>query len=191
MPASALPDLNTLWLKWTDVCNNCLRQDDFDNAIGATYHLNAVFGDENRVEINTEKYLQLTRQHIMVKCKSCHVEISKDDSEIIQITNTYTIQTITGEKETKGWHCSQCKVFNHLRDTEFIQERFKNPRYLGVIPEPPEKKQGIVGFKNYGHEVKNWCRLAHDEISYSFGIERREYVPKNERDDMLDNADND
>jgi len=190
MGQASLPDLNTLWLKWTDVCNNCLRQKDFKGAIAAVFHIIAVFGDENRVEINTPKYIQLTYEHLKVKCSSCHAELFRDDIDIRKLNTSFSVRVLTGIREISIWYCSQCKERNNLSETEFIQEKFKNPRYLGVIPEPPERKRGMVGLKDFENDTGNWVRLALDEVSNALGIERRTYVSKLDRDDMLD-ADDD
>ena len=49
MPQSQLPDLNTMWLKWTDYVNTCLVNKDYLGAISGVYHINAIFGFDNRV----------------------------------------------------------------------------------------------------------------------------------------------
>ncbi len=190
MPSSSLPDLNTLWLKWTDVCNNCLRQSDFYGAIAAVFHLNAVFGDENRVEINSEKYDELTKENVKARCKICNEETTQNEMSTQTISTDYITRCLTGEDKETVWTCSNCRSTNTLKTTEFIREKFNSPRYLGVIPEPPTRKRGIAGYKSFEFAAKNWVRHAQDEISYSFGIERREYVPKVDRDDIADNDDN-
>ncbi len=190
MPSSSLPDLNTLWLKWTDVCNNCLRQSDFYGAIAAVYHLNAVFGDVNRVEINSQKYDELTKENVKARCKICNEETSQKEMTVQTIYTDNTTRYLTGKDEETVWHCSNCISTNLLKNTEFIREKYNSPRYLGVIPEPPTRKRGIAANKAFEVAAKNWVRHAQDEISYSFGIERREYVPKVDRDDIADN-DND
>lgn len=191
MPSSSLPDLNTLWLKWTDVCNNCLRQSDFYGAIGALYHLNAVFGDENRVEINTEKFQQLTRENVKAVCKFCNEEISRDEMVIKTVLTDSQTKILTGKNNETIWNCVNCRSNNLLKNTSFVKEKFNSPRYLGVIPDPPIRKRGIAGQKVFEVATKNWIRHAQDEISYAFGIERREYVPKADRDDIIDNDNND
>ena len=191
MPQSQLPDLNTIWLKWTDYCNNCLMHKDFEGAISAVYHLNAVFDQENRIEINTTKYKQLTTTRSMVKCPYCTNEIPRKDIKFFDLLLPIVEQVIRKSKTAKVWSCPDCHKNNRVDQTEFIQEVFSSPRYNSVIPEPPEPKNavGVFGKRKFEADSKNWIRLALDEISHNLGIERRDYVPVMERVDVIDEHD--
>ena len=190
MPQSQLPDLNTKWLKWTDYVNTCLVQKEYMGAISGVYHINAIFGDENRVEINSEKYNRLTKEQQKVKCPSCDEEINWENVRFFDLLNPLLAQVITGCKTDRVWDCPKCGNTNKANDTELIKSVFENPRYISIIPEPPIQKIGITGRRNFERESRDWIRLALDEISFSLGLERREYVPMLDRADVIENEDN-
>jgi len=191
MPQSSLPDLNTIWLKWMDSVSSCLRNGEYLNAIAAVCHVNAVFGGENRIELNTVKYNQLINATLMKICYHCKSETPSQDVRVWEKMLPLIESVLYGKKYRKGWDCPKCKEFNYLDKTDFIQETFTFPRYLGVVPFPPEKQEGLVGRKEFEVKTRNWIRLALDEISFSLGVERRDYVPISDRDDLIDNDDND
>ncbi len=191
MPQSSLPDLNTIWLKWMDNVSSCLRNNDYINAIAAVCHVNAVFGGENRIEFNTTKYHQLTNATLMKVCYHCKNETSSQDVRIRHLMLPFIESVLYKNKFRDCWDCPKCKKLNYLDVTDFVQETFTTPRYLGVVPEPPKIQYGIVGRKDFEMQARNWIRLALDEISFSLGVERREYVPVSDRDEMIDDDDND
>jgi len=186
MPQSQLPDLNTIWLKWMDNVNTCLIQKDFMGAISGVYHINAVFGDDNRVEINTEKFNRLTKEQQKVKCPSCDEEIYWENVILFDLLNPLLIQTITEHTTDRVWDCPKCNNTNRADETELIKSIFENPRYIGILPEPPIQKIGIVGKREFERHTRDWVRLALDEISFSLGLERREYVPMVDRADLIE-----
>lgn len=191
MPQSSLPDLNTIWLKWMDSINSCLRNNDYVNAIASVFHVNAVFAGENRIEFNTTKYEQLTNATLMKICYHCKSEIPSEDVRSWDRLLPPIERLLCGKKYRRCWDCPKCNKYVYLDKTDFVQESFTTPRYLGVVPEPPEIQHGIVGRKDFEMKARNWIRLALDEISYSLGAERRDYVPVSDRDDMIDDDDND
>lgn len=186
MPQSQLPDLNTMWLKWTDYINTCLVNKDYLGAISGVYHINAIFGADNRVEINTEKYHQLTKELLKIKCPFCNDEIINDDVKSYDLLNPLLAELITETKYDKVWDCPKCKQTIKMQDTEFIQEHFLSPKYNGVVPEPPIRKTGISGTKNYERESQWWIRITLDELAHALGNERREYVPVVDRADVIE-----
>lgn len=186
MPQSQLPDLNTIWLKWMDNVNTCLVLKDFMGAISGVYHINAVFGDDNRVEINTEKYNRLTKEQQKVRCPNCDEEIYWESVRLFDLLNLTLLAQITGQTIDRVWDCPKCGNTNRADETELIKSIFENPRYIGIIPEPPKEKIGIVGKREFARQTRDWVRLALDEISFSLGLERREYVPMIDRADVIE-----
>jgi len=191
MPQSSIPDLNTLWVKWVDAVSSCLRNGDYINAIAHVFHVNAVFAGDNRIEFNTAKYDELTKAALMNVCYHCKSETPSQEVRVWEKMLPLIDSVLYGNKYRKGWNCPKCKEFNYQDKTDFIQESFKTPRYLGVVPEPPDIQEGLVGKREFEMKSRNWIRLTMDEISYSLGVERREYVPISDRDDLTINDDND
>ncbi len=191
MPQSQLPDLNTLWLKWMDSVSSCLRNNDYLGAIASIFHINAVFGSDNRVEFNTTKYNELTTASLRVMCKHCKVELARNEIEFVNLLLPFLESVITKEKYQNSWHCPKCHGINRVKTTEFIQDKFITPRYLGVVPEPPKPGFGLSDRREFERKARDWIRLTLDELSYALGLERREYVPINDRMDLADLDDND
>ena len=190
MPQSQLPDLNTIWLKWMDNCNNCLLKQDFLGAIASVFHINAVFGSENRIEFNTAKYNELVKERLKMLCLSCKKEVICESVKFFDLLLPYMESMITNEKYVKVWECPECNKINHHKDTEFIKETFARPRYIGVLPDPPDQGDGMTGRKGFERKARNWIRLALDELSHSLGIERREYIPVLDRTDDIEDDNN-
>ena len=190
MPQSQLPDLNTIWLKWTDNVNTCLIMKDYQGAIAGVYHINAIFSADNRIEINSDKYYQQTNERLKIVCSSCRAELVRNDVEVVDVLLSSIESMVIGQKTEKVWICTECEKVNSLEYTEFIKEQFENPRYLGVIPDPPIEVRGLMGRKNFGHDATHWVRIALDELSHALGIERREYVPMLDRTDVIDDETN-
>ncbi len=190
MPQSQLPDLNTLWLKWMDNCNNCLLKQDYLGAIASVFHINAVFGSDNRIEFNTAKYNELIKEQMKILCSHCKKETNCDGIKFYDLLLSDIASMLTNEKYIKVWKCPNCNTTNSHKDTEFIKETFARPRYLGVLPDPPEQSFGITGRRGFERKARSWIRLALDEISYSLGVERREYIPLLERNEVMDDVDN-
>ena len=154
---SRLPDINTAFNTHRRKVIVSMDQDKFLDSLGALYALNALLPLEYRVVISTRKYLELTRQDLSAQCPRCDnlFDYSKIKPENI-IANP-TMEMITGTKQQMVWKCTKCKAVNPINKTTFTQTILDKPYYLGVVPDPPKRGDGLSDRFGFAHRCKKWC----------------------------------
>lgn len=75
-------------------------------------------------------------------------------------------QTIIRSKYKNVWVCSACQKDNNTNTTEFTKAFLPNPYYLGVVPDPPERKDGILDRHTYHKKIEKWCWTMIGELEF-------------------------
>lgn len=196
MVQASIPDLNSFWGIAKKDALMCLKNRDYQGCTSSLYDMNALLPndkeDNYQIEISDIKYYEKLRQDIIYVCSHCEkeclhctkkmgeckAEVPKSMARIKIIDNDDFIKTLTGLKTEKVWTCPKCNNNNLLSKTKMIQTVLKEPFFLGVVPHPPQRKDGILDRREFHKKYRNWAQLMKNEISYSLGRLRRNYKPK-------------
>ena len=159
----------------------------------AFYAYNALLPLDYQIRISTKEYNKITREDVYVECENCQ-EIDPDNENekaVMRQTRILYKDLIIREKllssfesslfekdHIKVWKCPKCKKESNLEKTKFTQKVRKKPYYLKVVPEPPQRRDGIMDNKTYHRKISQWAgnflaELAHQESKF-----REDYVPK-------------
>jgi hypothetical protein len=79
----------------------------------------------------------------------------------------------------KVWECSKCTGINILKDTEFTKQVLPKPHYLKVIPEPPQRKEGLLDRTTYHKKVTEWALTFLNELEAAAQKLRQDYNENN------------
>ena len=177
MPQAKLPDINNAWVRYRNYGLQCIHERNYTGAIAAVNEINALFPDEYRVEINTEKYNQSIHDTITVVCEQCKKEINYIDIHLFELILP-TIDSIIIDKTTDVvWVCTECNHTNRRETTEMKRHEQKKPHYNKLIPEPPVRIDGIQGRTEYHNSMVKWFYDALEELDHQLGKYREEYTP--------------
>jgi predicted nucleic-acid-binding Zn-ribbon protein len=157
------------WKRWTEV-------------LGALYSLNALLPAEYRVIISDQKYNELTRQSLMITCQKCGKD--SDYNKIkIQVLITRSLERfVSGQEHVKMWTCTKCHNSNYLSQSVVKQTVLSQPYYLGVVPYPPRRQDGVKNHLEFDRKMERWAWTMLSELEEKMA----QY-----RDDNWDRGDND
>lgn len=163
---------------------------DYYDCISAVQCMNALMPDEYRIEINTEKYKQLTHNAKAIICQECGIEFDFTDVDVIDTLNSFIDYTISGERYAKAWYCPTCNGKNKISSSQMVVTERENPFYYKVIPEPPKIKPHIVQIDL--HEIMTeWWFNAKAEIDHQLAKIRNDYSAEGSYDDTEEDEDDD
>lgn len=191
MPQAKLPDINAAWVRYRNYGLQCIDQRNYSGACAAINEINALFPDEYRVEINTEKHNELMREAIVVVCSNCGTETNYSNIKIFDLLLPLLSSIIAGREYERVWSCPNCKHTNKLQDTKMIKDQHANPFYHKVIPKPPERRSGLEGRRYYHNNMVKWFFESLEEMDHQLGRYRDEYKPVEETGDVIEGGNED
>lgn len=184
MRSAALPDLNTGYNTYRKQILMSLSSGNYDLALGYLYSLNAILPDDYKIEISSIKYNELkNKETIVANCKFCKNPCEHKDMKVNEVLLSSSASMLTGLKFEKMWSCPKCHKDNRLSTTDFEHQILPKPHYLKVLPNPPEKKNGLVESLEYNKIMKSWIQTFAIELEHAMSKYRLEYVPKGEREE--------
>jgi len=186
MVQAKLPDLNNYWINYHNIGIHSIYTKDYVNVVACIYNMNAILPDEYRVEINTERYNELSQDKLMVVCSICNAEIIYNEIKVIETLLNPLESMILDERTKQVWNCSKCNGVNEFTRTKKIKDHHTNPFYYKVIPEPPLRKDGLTGRFQFHNKMTVWFFTSLEEIDHQLGLYRKEYEPEGERDDITE-----
>lgn len=154
---SRLPDINTAFNTHRRRVIVSMDQDKFLDALGALFALNALLPLEYRVIISTNKYNDLTRQDLSALCDKCKNQFDYNKIKCQVIITTPAMELISKSKQERVWQCPKCKFENIASKTTFTQTVLDKPYYLGVVPDPPSRQDGLSDRFGFTTRYKKWC----------------------------------
>lgn len=167
MPQARLPDVNTAFIKWRNKIVTALEAEKYTAALGSLNNFNACLPKEYQVQVSTELYEQkLEAEKLMVQCKHCNEQIEYKTIKKMEILCTPQEQLITNHPTKNVWVCSLCQKENLTIKSEFIKAKLPNPYYLGVVPDPPERKDGILDRFSYHKKIEHWAWTMLGELEF-------------------------
>ena len=190
-----LPDLNTGYIKYRNKIMESIDAGKFLNAIGSLYAENGMLPKEHQIIIDDELYNEKIKQITMIKCNHCTSEYPHLDKEgkteerptehNFQQVRVYKLMLpligslMTGQDYEDVWQCFKCKKINKMSQAKFIKTELKKPYYLQVVPNPPDRKDGLTDRQTYYKRIRKWAWQFLDELEFQMGEYRRNYQPKN------------
>jgi len=184
MVQAKLPDLNNYWIKYHDHGIHCLYNKDYAGCVASIYNMNALLPDDYRVEVNTQRYDEVSHDKLIVVCSNCNAEIPRNEIKLIEKFLGLLKSMILETHTIKVWVCHNCKQENELARTKMIKDSHKNPFYYKLIPECPQQKDGLSARSGFHNKMTKWFFTSLEEIDHQLGLYRKEYEPEGERDDI-------
>lgn len=118
--------------------------------------------------MSDELYAQkLEAEKLMVHCKHCDQEIDYHTIKNIDILCNSIEQLVTDQLTKKVWICSMCGKENLTKQSEFTKAKLPNPYYLGVVPDPPKRKDGIMDRFDFIKKIEHWCWNMLGELEFA------------------------
>ncbi len=186
MPQAKLPDINNAWVRYRNYGLESIDSKNYSSAVAAIYEIIALFPENYRCEINTDKRNVLEKDTIIYVCGNCSKENNHDEVKIFNLVLDMTTSFISGNNQETVWNCLGCDYQNRLQSTEIIKSQLKKPYYFKVIREPPNRKQGIMDRVQYDNIMRKWFFEALAETDHQLGLYRDEYRPTDEEEEAHD-----
>ena len=184
MPQAKLPDINNAWVRYRNYGIESIDSQNYSGAVAAIYEMISLFPEKYRVEINTDRYEDLEKDTIIYICGECTAETNLNAVTVFNLTLGLTLAFVSGLESTKVWDCVKCQTRNMLENTQIIRSQEQKPHYHKVIPEPPNRKQGIMDRNAYDNKMRIWFFKALEEVDHQLGKYRDEYKPIDEDEEL-------
>ena len=172
MPQARLPDINTAFIKYRNEAIGAMKRKDYDNMHGALNGLNGLLPEQYRVIISSAKYEQLTKEDITYECKTCTaqkgepVEIYKEQVQVFDLYPDRMQRLLFGAQLETVWRCPKCDSIQRLQDTVINITKLQDPYFIKVVPDPPNKKTGLMDKLRFDIEVKKWAWQMLNELEH-------------------------
>lgn len=150
-----------------------LEANKYTAAIGSLNNFNACLPKEYQVKVSDELYAEkLEAEKLLIHCKHCNEDIDYRTIKKLDVICTPMEQLVTGGTTKNVWVCSLCKEQNLTKHSEFIKAKLPNPYYLGVVPDPPRRKDGILDRYTYHKKIEHWCWTMIGELEFKAALFR-------------------
>lgn len=161
-----LPDINSAYIKYRSETVWALKNKMYNLMHGSLVGINALLPLDYQVIISTSEYEQLAKTETTYLCTYCDVPNDKSDIEVFDLQPN-SIQTLVhGKMINKVWRCTKCKRVNMLNKTFISQTILQNPTFLGIVPEPPTRKNGLMDKLKFNIEIERWAWLCLSELEF-------------------------
>lgn len=185
IPQAKLPDVNAAWVKYRSYYLTCTEQEKYTNATTALDSFNALFPDDYRVEIDTQKYNKAVQTKLIVNCNYCAVQFNRNEIKVVELLAPTIIKTIIDTESEEVWFCPKCNKPNKLLNTRMIKTVYDEPAYFKVVPKPPLRKNGLQSRSHYKFEITKWLDTYVVELEHQLGLYRKEYMSQQDMDEEI------
>ncbi len=166
MPQSRLPDINTAFIRYRGEAIHALQTKNWSAMHGALNGINSLLPVEYQVVISTQDHEQLAKTEITYACGSCSEAIDKSNVQVFELMPDSMQSLLHGRMFNKVWNCIKCNSTNMLNTTAISQTMLQNPTYLGIVPDPPERKNGLMDRMKFNIEIERWGWLLLNEEEF-------------------------
>ena len=97
---------------------------------------------------------------------------------------------ILDKQYEKVWLCPGCGYKNRLASTKMKQTKLTQPHYLQVVPDPPQRHDGMLGRLAFHNKAEQWVWLILEELEFALATWRDDYMKQN-RDEFEENSNDD
>jgi len=156
LPQSRLPDVNTAIIVYRREAITDLKGNRYDACLGALHALNGMLPKEYRVTISTLDYNIMMKEGLFATCKFCTQESDFRTVKTFELVLPFVNSVIATQAKEKIWLCSHCQKENRTGETMFTNKIFKKPYYLRVVPDPPTRKDGMMGRTQFHMQFSSW-----------------------------------
>jgi len=184
MPQAKLPDINNAWVRYRNYGLESIDSKNYSGAVAAIFEIIALFPENYRIEINTEKWNEMEKDTIIFICGGCSKENNRNEIKLYDLILELTVSMVSGLQHETVWKCLGCDYRNRLLNTEVIKSQLKNPHYNKVIRDPPNRKQGVMDRVGYDNLMRRWFFESLAETDHQLGKYRDEYRPIDEEEEL-------
>ena len=174
MPQARLPDINAAFTKYRNEVIASLKSQNYDSVFGGLYALNALLPEDPiieetglpkyRVVISDIEFLKITKPVTFCTCPHCNKTSNFNKVKVFDYLLPIHTQIISGKKYSKSWTCTFCKKICKLRSDDFSETAIKEPSFLGIVPKPPRRQEGLMDRSNYHRKITQWAWTMLDEL---------------------------
>lgn len=179
-----LPDINAAIVRYRNNWLHAFDAGDHNAVIISISACIALMPDDYKVEINTEKYYRQIKENKIIICEYCKEEHPHDDIKTIPVRVSPLKLMIYRKPCETIWYCPNCKKPNIYNSRKVRITKFQQPFYLGIIPEPPQRRFGISDRSSFDTKFKNWFEITVCEVESKIGKYRADYIAQMEGDDV-------
>ena len=139
---------------------------------GSLNGINGLLPTEYQVIISTAKYEDLTRTDIQYLCKTCTanskepVEIPKESIRVFELYPNAMQGLLYGGIKEQVWNCPNCHTTHILKETEISVTKLQDPYFIGVVPNPPNRKQGLMDKLTFNDRTVAWGWQMLNELEH-------------------------
>ena len=189
MPQARLPDINTAYIKYRTEAIMALKQKHWGIMHGCLTAINGLLPPEYQVIISTVDYNQQAKAEITYHCNHCEKDIEKEYIRIFELMPNAMQLLLHGHNANKVWDCIKCHKLNQLDTTRVSKTVLQNPTFLGVVPEPPTRTNGLMDRMKFNIEIERWGWLTLGELEYKMGKFRDDNWKRGDNDDISNQLD--
>jgi len=110
-----------------------------------------------RIRISDIEFEKLTAIHSEAQCNKCEVCTDYSKIRVFDLLVPLVVEILSGNSTSKVWICPSCKIENIISDTDILENHLQEPYYLGVVPKPPTRKEGLADRGAYDRKVTSWA----------------------------------
>jgi len=128
-----------------------------------------------RVVVSDLLYTKETEVSVVAICNHCKESIDYNKLIIINSVTSLLVQILSGKKTSKIWSCPKCGMENSLHETIISESKIQEPYFLGIVPQPPKRKDGLQDRGSYARKVTQWAWNFVVELEEASGRFREDY----------------
>lgn len=156
MPQARLPDINSSFMKFRNEVVVAIKKKDWVLMHGCLNAINAILPESYRIIISTKEYDKITKVQIVYYCNFCEHPNEKESITIFDTVSNVLDGLIYGDSTYLVWVCSKCIKTNRLSQTIIDKPKIQNPSFLGVVKDPPERKDGLMNRLIFNSSIASW-----------------------------------
>ena len=188
MPQARLPDINTSMITFRNKICKAIDDKEWTDMHGYLLALNGTLPPEYRVLISTIEYNKIAKEDTTYQCQSCHEQIPKEEIIVFDLLPSAMERLIYADESKKVWNCTKCRgsMPNDLTTTIISVSKLQNPSFLGVVPDAPQRKDGLMDRLKFDMQTKQWGLGTLAELEQKMAKFRDDHWNKGDNEDDMD-----
>ena len=170
-----LPDLNNAIALHRQAVMQAFDMQDWIKLVIEIRAYNAILPDDYALIFSSKQYQSKIKSERKWRCISCNEYIPIDSITIYTQLNTELKRKITHENQIYLWNCPSCHSVNDRKDTTESRVIASDPKYTGIIPNPPGK-YNTADPNQLQKNFQDWYEIAITELEHAVAKLRHEYV---------------
>lgn len=179
-----LPDINAAIVRYRNNMLHAFDNKEVNTVILSWSGINSLLPEDYQVEINTEKYNKLIAENKIIICTKCKERIEYGTVRFQNVMLPAISSFVTQRSHERIWNCPRCRHENIFHRIQVKVVKLREPYFLGVVPDPPQRHFGITDRSAFNPQFNKWFKIALDEIECKIGKYRADYIAQMEADDV-------